>query len=132
IWWKLVDKKRAYEIAFYGCMINIAALILDNVGTTLQWWVYPIKLEPLAPPMLTADSILVPVILMFVYQRFSSTWKSFFIANLITGACIAFLAEPLFAWIGYYQLIHWKFIYSFLFYILTSAGARWTILRIVK
>ncbi|HJV44869.1 MAG TPA: hypothetical protein VJ824_03990, partial [Bacillota bacterium] len=47
IWWKLVDKKRAYEIAFYGCMINIAALILDNVGTTLQWWVYPIKLEPL-------------------------------------------------------------------------------------
>jgi hypothetical protein len=132
VWWNIIDKKRAYEIAFYGCMINIFAVILDDIGTDLIWWGYPVKLEPLVPPLLTADSILVPIVLMIVYQLFATSWKSFFIANLIAGAVIAFVAEPIFVWIGYYQLIKWKLIYSFLFYILASSLSRFIVIRISK
>ncbi|WP_270881621.1 CBO0543 family protein [Paenibacillus aestuarii] len=132
IWWRIVDKKRAYEIAFYGCMINIMAVILDDLGTNLSWWGYPMKLIPIIPPLLTADSILVPIILMVVYQLFSSNWKTFISANILTGAVIAFVAEPIFVWIGYYHLNTWKFIYSFLFYITASSLARLIILRISK
>jgi hypothetical protein len=132
IWWKLVDKNRAYEIAFYGCMINIMALILDDFGTSLTWWGYPIKLIPFLPPLLTADSILVPIILMLVYQYFSSSWLSLFIANLIAAAFLAFVAEPVFIRLGFYQLNGWKLIYSFIFYIASSALARLITVRIVK
>lgn len=132
IWWKLVDKKRAYEIAFYGCMINIFSVILDDLGTNLLWWGYPVQLIPVVPPLLTADSILVPIIFMLVYQSFSASGKSLFIANLVTGAFVAFVAEPFFVWLGYYQLISWKFTYSFIFYILVTLFARLIIVKIVK
>jgi hypothetical protein len=130
IWWKTVDKKRAYEIAFYGCMINIFALILDDLGTNLLWWGYPIGLIPVMPPLLTADSILVPIIFMMVYQKYSVTGKLLFISNVVTGAFVAFVAEPIFVWVGYYQLLKWNFIYSFLFYILATSLARLIIVKI--
>lgn len=129
IWWKIVDKKRVYEIAFYGCMINIMAIIFDDFGTNLSWWAYPIKLIPTMPPLLTADSILVPIVLMIVYQLCSSTWKSLIIANLITAAFLAFVAEPVFIWIGYYHLYSWHLIYSFIFYNAASLIARLIILK---
>ncbi|CAG7633932.1 hypothetical protein PAECIP111802_01996 [Paenibacillus allorhizosphaerae] len=132
IWWKVLDKKRAYEIAFYGCMINIMAIILDDFGTNLSWWGYPIKLLPTIPPLLTADSILVPIVLMIVYQRYSSNWKSHVISNLIIAALVAFIAEPIFIWIGYYELNSWKLIYSFLFYNVASSLARFIVIKIGK
>lgn len=132
LWWNIVDKKRAHEIAFYGCMITITAVILDDFGINLSWWSYPMNLIPMLPPLLTADTILVPIALMTVYQLFSSNWKTFLIANLIAGAFIAFVAEPIFVWIGYYRLISWKFIYSFAFYVAASSLARLIIVRIRK
>ncbi|TVY10748.1 CBO0543 family protein [Paenibacillus cremeus] len=130
IWWKLLDKRRAYEIAFYGCMINIMAIVLDDIGTNLSWWEYPVKLIPMIPPLLTADSILVPIFFMLVYQLCSSTWPTFMVANLIMALIIAFVAEPLFIWIEYYRLNEWKLIYSFLFYMSSTTLARFIILKI--
>ncbi|CAG7614492.1 hypothetical protein PAESOLCIP111_01715 [Paenibacillus solanacearum] len=130
LWWIILDKKRAYEIAFYGCMINIMAIILDDFGTNLAWWGYPIKLLPTIPPLLTADSILVPIVLMIIYQMFSTNWKKHLIANAITAAFLAFIAEPIFIWIGYYQLNSWKLLFSFLFYNAASALARFIIMKI--
>ncbi|MBD2870089.1 CBO0543 family protein [Paenibacillus arenilitoris] len=132
IWWNLLDKKRAYEIAFYGCMINIMALVLDNIGTEWLWWGYPVKLLPSTPPLFTADSILVPIFLMLVYQRYSQSWKAFFVANFVTALAIVTLAEPLFVWLGYYQLNSWKFAYSFLFYMSASTLARFIVWKIVR
>ncbi len=133
IWWKVLDKSRAYEIAFYGCMINIMAVILDDIGTNLSWWSYPIKMIPIVPPLLTADSILVPIVFMIGYQFFSlSSLRIFLISNLITACFLAFAAEPMFVWIGYYKLYDWKFIYSFLFYMVSTSVARLIIVKIVK
>jgi hypothetical protein len=132
LWWRIVDKQRAHEIAFYGCMINIMAIILDDFGIHLSWWGYPVNLLPMLPPLITADSILVPIAFMIGYQLFSSNWRTFLIANAIIGAFIAFVAEPIFVWIGYYQLITWKLGYSFLFYIAASSLARLVVVRISK
>lgn len=130
VWWKIVDRNRAYEIAFYGCFLNISAVFLDNIGTGLLWWSYPIKLIPVVSHFFTPDSILVPIVLMIVYQFFSSTWKQFFVANVVTAAFLAFVAEPVFIWLGYYQLNDWKLVCSFLFYLAASSLARIVILRI--
>ena len=124
LWWLALDKKRAYEIALYGCLIDLMALILDNFGTNLLWWGYPIKLLPVLPPLVTADSVLVPIFLMMVYQYFSATWKSHWIANLAAAACLAFIAEPVFIWIGYYRLSGWNLVYSFLFYNVSTSLAK--------
>lgn len=132
IWWKMLDKNKAYEIAFYGCMINIMAVILDDIGTNLSWWSYPIKLIPVVPPLLTADSILVPIFFMIIYQFFSSSLKRLYISNVITACFIAFVSEPLFIWLHYYKLNDWKLIYSFLFYLTSTSIARFIIVKIVK
>ncbi|MCD1260596.1 hypothetical protein B5M42_017475 [Paenibacillus athensensis] len=132
LWWNFVDKKRAYEIAFYGCMINISALLLDDFGTNLSWWGYPLKLLPILPPLVTADSVLVPIALMVVYQLFSTGWKKFLLANLIMGVFLAYVAEPVFIWIGYYDLYTWKAGYSLLYYVSASTLARFIIIKLVK
>lgn len=132
LWWMILDKKRAYEIAFYGCMIDIMAIILDDIGTNLSWWGYPVKLLPIIPPLLTADSILVPIVLMLVYQWFSTTWRSHLITNLLAAGFLSFIAEPMFTWIGFYQLNEWKYLYSFIFYNLCTSLARLIIVRIIR
>lgn len=132
LWWIFVDRKRVYEIALFGCLLDIMCLILDNIGTDLLWWAYPIKLIPTVPVLFTADSILVPIVFMVVYQLFYTTWWSIMIFNLITAGLLAFIAEPIFTRIGYYHLNEWRYAYSFVFYLLAAATARLIIVRIKK
>lgn len=112
--------------------MKIMSVFLDNVGTAFLWWSYPIKLVPVAAPCFTPDSILVPIVFMITYPYFSSTWKQFTISNLTIGIFLAFVAEPIFTWLRYYQLHEWKLVYSFLFYMAASTLARIIILRITK
>ncbi len=124
IWWKLVDRKNALTILFYGMIIIIANLILDNIGTDMLWWGYPYKIAPFFPPLFTPDFTIVPVLMMLVYQWFR-TYKSFLIANFVLSIVIAFIGEPLFMWAGFYELGSWKLVYSFMYYNLIGLFAKW-------
>jgi len=128
VWIKIIDRERVHEILLYGFFIAICAIALDNIGTDLLWWGYPDKLLPMIPPLFPADWTLVPVILMVVYQFFH-TWRSFIVANLVLGAFLAYLAEPVFIWLDFYQLYSWKLTYSYLFYIVTALVGRWLVLK---
>lgn len=132
IWLMILDKKRAIEITLYGCLISIMADILDNIGTELLWWSYPIKLIPIVVPFYTPDSILVPAVLMVVYQYFSRRWGQFLISNLVAGAGLSFVAEPIFVWLGFYQLHDWRLVYSYLFYMVSTVLARMIIIGLSK
>ncbi len=132
IWWKVLEKTKGFEIAFYGSMLSLSALILDVIGSEWDWWAYPVKLLPGIPPFITADSILVPVVFMIVYQHYSLTWKTFFISSFIMAMIVAFLCEPIMIWVGYYQLVKWKLVYSFLYYLLATCIARYLIVKIKR
>lgn len=128
IWWKIVDKNRAHEILLYGCLIGIFTVILDNLGTELLWWEYPDKLFQMIPPMFPVDLTLVPVMFMVIFQIFTS-FKPFLIANLIWGVFAAYIIEPVFVWLGYYQLTGWHPTYSIVFYMVATTLSRWIVIK---
>lgn len=131
IWWKISDKKRRGELLLYGFFAAICAVIVDEFGTTALWWGYPHKFLPMIPSLFPADVVLVPVFLMIVYQ-ITYSWRSFLIGNVVMGLLMAFVGEPLFIWLGYYQLNSWKLEYSFLFYIVVSILGRWFVIKVIS
>lgn len=123
VWWKLVDRKRILEISVYGLIINVSAVFLDVIGSEYVLWVYPIRILPQVPLLFPVDFILLPVILMFVYQWYPK-WKSFLVANAIAAAILSFVVEPLTAMIGQYKLIKWSYFYSFPIYLVIIVFSR--------
>ena len=126
IWWKLLDKKRIFEICVYGLLVNIFASYLDVVGSEFVWWDYPIRLIPNLPRLLPIDFTVIPVVYMLVYQYFPK-WKSFIIVNFIVSAIFSFAMEPLMIWMNLYKLETWKLIYSFPIYILIAVICKATV-----
>jgi hypothetical protein len=119
IWWKLLDKKRIFEICVYGLMIYVFASYMDLVGSEFVWWNYPIRVIPTLPRIFPIDFSVIPTVYMLVYQYFPK-WKEFIVANTIVAGIFAFAMEPLMIWMNLYTLETWKLIYSFPIYILMA------------
>lgn len=119
LWWKIVDRRRLLEIMAFGFLVNILATFLDVTGSELFLWNYTIRLLPQIPLLFPVDFILVPIIYMLIYQRYKA-WKQFLFASIIIALALAFIAEPLAVYIKQYQLISWRFIYSFPIYVLLA------------
>jgi hypothetical protein len=116
-WWRMVDKRRLLEIWCYGTMTFITVIGADTTGVDHGYWMYPIRLAPKFPYILPVDITILPIIFMLVYQSYPQ-WKAFIIASIIMAACLAFIAEPILVWMGVYELLTWKYYYSFPIYIL--------------
>jgi len=125
-WWRFVDKKRILEIWCYGVMTFVSVIGSDAIGIANGCWYYPVKLYPKFPHILPVDTSLLPVSFMLLYQYFPK-WKSFLIATTIMATCLAFICEPFISWLGFYELITWKYFYSFPLYILLSTALKLTI-----
>ena len=119
LWWKLVDRRRILEITVFGMLVNISSIFLDIIGTELVLWNYTIRILPQLPLLFPVDFILLPIIYMLIYQRYKA-WKQFLFASTIAALALAFGAEPLAVYIKQYQLISWRFIYSFPIYIMIA------------
>lgn len=119
LWWKLVDKRRIFEISVFGLLVTIFSTFLDVTGSELVLWNYPIRILPQIPLLFPVDYILVPIIYMSIYQCYKS-WKPFMVAGTLVALALAFVAEPLAVYIKQYQLISWHYIYSFPIYIMIS------------
>jgi len=123
IWWKLVDKKKFLEISIYGLLVITVVTFLDEVGCQLNLWEYRFDIEPLFPRLIPMNFAMFPVGYTLVYQYFPK-WKSFIIANIVTGALFAFVGEPIFIAIKIYVLLGWKHIYSFPIYIVIAIALK--------
>lgn len=120
LWWKFVDKRRLLELVVFGFSINILATFLDVVGSELLLWNYTLRILPQIPLLFPVDFVIVPIFYMLVYQRYTN-WKHYLLASTILAIALAFVAEPIAVYIGQYQLISWKFIYSFPIYIVLAS-----------
>ncbi|MEC2078502.1 CBO0543 family protein [Metabacillus fastidiosus] len=119
IWWYLVDRTRIKKIWLYGALMTILILYLDDIGSSLGLWDYPIKLIGIFPRLNPIDVSVLPVFHMIIYQYFTK-WKPFLIGNIIAAVIFAYAAEPFFVKIHIYQLIKWKHFYSIPGYILKA------------
>jgi len=120
ILWKFVDRRRLLKITAFGLLVCILATFLDIVGSELLLWNYTVRILPQIPLLFPVDFVIVPILYMLVYQRYEA-WKPFLLASTITSLALAFIAEPLAVYIKQYQLIHWKYVYSFPIYIVLAS-----------
>jgi len=129
LWWRVADKRRLEEICLYGAIVTIITLGLDEYGDELTLWDYPVDILPIFPPLTAINLATLPVIYMYVYQRFA-TWKSFIIASTVMAGIFAFVLEPALVWGKLYEPLHWQYYYSFPIYIAMGIAARVAILWI--
>ena len=129
IWWKLVDKRRLLELAFYGFTIMTIVIWLDQVGYELGLWFYPTDLIPVFPPSTSIDYVALPVMYSLVYQQCNS-WKSFIIGISLMSGVFSFALEPLLMKFGFYVLVKWSYYYSFPIYILIGVVMKMVIEKI--
>ncbi len=128
-WWKTVDKRRLSEIVLYVSLIIILTLVLDEIGEEFTLWDYPYDLIPLFPPLSSIDMACLPLVYSLIYRRFE-TWKGFIAATVLMAGIFCFILEPLFIWIGIYQLLSWKSCYGFPIYILMAIVCKFAVKKI--
>jgi hypothetical protein len=131
IWWRFVDKKRVQEILLYGFSIALCTLVIDIIGSNLQWWYYPHEIFKVMPPLVPVDLTVVPVSMMVVYQ-YSRTWRSFLINNTIFAFIATYIGESFFIWLGAYVRITWSYFGSLLFYIIAGVISRWIVVGTMR
>lgn len=129
IWWKLVDKTRLKEVLLYGFFIMMIASTLDELGVSFSLWDYRYQLVPVFSRINTVDITVLPFFYMLVYQWFPR-WRSFFTAKVLFAAFYAFIGEPLYVWLGIYEMLNWSHVYSFPLYVLIGLAVKWIVERI--
>ncbi|WP_167577840.1 CBO0543 family protein [Ammoniphilus sp. YIM 78166] len=131
LWWRVVDKRRIIEILAVGLFVATIASLQDVYGWNRGMWRYPIQLLPVCIPLLPFDVSVLPIVQMFVYQFFRS-WKAFLGVNLVIAFSFAYISEPLLEWMGIYDPIKWKHIYSVPIYVMNAVVAKWGIEKLKK
>ncbi|WP_408015231.1 CBO0543 family protein [Rossellomorea arthrocnemi] len=99
--------------------LSILVIYLDDIGSELNLWNYPIKLINIVPRLNPVDISVIPVMHMLIYQYFSK-WKPFILANILISLFNSYIAEPIFVKINIYELTNWKYTYSVPIYILKA------------
>ncbi|MGG3468732.1 CBO0543 family protein [Neobacillus pocheonensis] len=131
VWWKVVDRKRIVEIFFYGSLVSIHSILLDDIGSYFLLWIYKYQLVPINPRLNPIDLTIMPVTYMFVYQYFNK-WKTFLVAQMILALGATFLAEPLFMWMDIYKPLKWKLYYSVPIYFGLGLLNKWFMGKLLK
>jgi len=126
VWWKVVDRRRIFEILTYGLLVMSVSTLFDAIGVENDLWEYHYQFVPLLDVFIVYDVSVIPVTYMLIYQYFHA-WKSFIVSSIVISGMFAFVSEPLLAWLNYYQLLEWKYYYSFPIYTAIAIILKWFI-----
>jgi len=124
LWWRLVDRKRLFEIMTYGLLVALVTGFLDAIGVETDAWDYEYDLVPLLDVLIVYDISALPVTYMLIYQYFHA-WRAFAIAHIIVSFVFAFVFEPILMWLDIYHPLKWEHIYSFWGYFILAIFLRW-------
>lgn len=130
-YWKMVDRSRLTEITLFTALVTILTLVLDELGEELTFWVYPVDIVPLFPPLTSVDLASLPIVYSLIYQYCNGWWK-FTIASIVTAAIFSFILEPLLVWGGFYQTLTWKYYYGFPLYIAMAICLKAVVSKLFK
>ena len=110
-WIRFRKKESTSRLLYAGFIVLIISSWLDFIGTTLGLWYYPVNIIPTAPAYLLWDFTLLPILAMLclqIYPHVHPLYKA-----CLYGGFNAFIGEPIFNWMGFYDPTKWKYIYSF-------------------
>ena len=124
VWWRIVDKRRLAEICLLGMFVLATVSWMDELGTELMLWYYPYKIIPWYPQLVPVNYSVLPISFMLIYQ-YTPRWSAYIKAMTILAALFSWVAEPALQYMGIYQLIKWKVVYSFPLYLLIAISHRW-------
>lgn len=116
IWWKFRKKESTSRLLYGAFFIIIISMSLDSFGSELGYWDYRYEPLPFLPSFLPWDVGLLPVVFLFIVQIKPSI--SPILKALFYSIFSVYIGEPIFEWLGFYQLINWKHLYSLPIYFL--------------
>ena len=132
LWWMLVDKRRIIEISLVGLFTSGIAFILDQVGTSLRYWIYPYTLTYLERDLwLPANFSVIPFFYMMIYQWFPK-WQKYILAIIVFAFFASFVGESIFKWLGIYKVLKWEHIYSVPFYIMIGVFVKIVLQKLIS
>ncbi|WP_077326421.1 hypothetical protein [Virgibacillus siamensis] len=82
-WLFLVDRKRVFEIAFFGFFTHVLWYMIDSFLTSGNYFNHPHSLFYLLPQGISVSAVLFPVVFMLLYQYCTNHKKSFWIYSVI-------------------------------------------------
>ena len=114
--WIYMDRKRLLELYTYAGFVLAIGTLLDMLVLHFNFTAYEVSIAPIIPSLVTTSYIVLPVIYLLIYQ-YNQSWKHYIFATLISSSFNAFVTETFLIWIGVYQYLKWKHIYSFFLFL---------------
>jgi xanthine/uracil permease len=111
LWLKIRRKDSTDRLIYAGIMVASLATFLDITGTFFGLWKYSYEVLPWGPWYFPWDYVLIPISVMLLLQvkpNVSPLLKALLFATVST-----FIGLPVFDFLGLYQPLEWKYIYSF-------------------
>lgn len=119
LWRFYVDRSRLFEVLTAGFLVVVITTVLDTLLIQYVVTSYPISPTPLSPSFFVSTYVVLPVLFMWIYQRYS-TWKQYLPVLLAASFVSAYIGEGLLRILHIYEYIHWKAFYSVL--VFTAIG----------
>jgi hypothetical protein len=88
----LIDRKKIFQIAFFGYSFHMMIVYLDVFLSRFNYWDHPYHLIPYVPLSIAVDGALVPVTFMLAYQYAINHNKNFYLVTLITAIAVTSMA----------------------------------------
>ncbi|TVY07363.1 CBO0543 family protein [Paenibacillus cremeus] len=111
LWVRYRKKESTGRLLFVGFFALIISSWFDFIGVELGLWYYSGLAIPTIPSYVPWDFCLIPVFIMFLLQI--KPHASALMKAVIFAVASAFIAEPLFLWLGFYRMVKWHLWWSF-------------------
>lgn len=99
----LIDRKRIFEVSFYGYSVHMIASKLNTALEAGNYLVHPHDLTAKVPGI-TITAVVLPVTYMLIYQYCTNRHKNFYFYAFLLSLAIAYLMDSFFIAIDYLRL----------------------------
>ncbi|WP_449536534.1 CBO0543 family protein [Ferdinandcohnia sp. Marseille-Q9671] len=121
-----IDRKKIFQLGFYGYSIHVFFAISDAMGVVRGLWIYPYKLLPGLPSSVSLDASFVPVAFILLYQFVLNKGKNYYIWMVLLCLAFAFFIKPLMLGIGLFRFGgEENFLMLFWYYLAIALIAKW-------
>ncbi len=127
LWFIVRDRKNTHSLMYAGLFTMLAATLLCMAGVSQGGWNYNTWLLPYFPEYLPWDLTVMPVTSMLFYQFFPKV--NAWLKGAIFGALSAYVVEPVFIWLGFYEPSGWEHHYSLPLYFIIYMIGYWMYTR---
>ncbi len=127
LWLIVRDRRRTHSLLYAGLFTMLVATILNVVGVSQSGWNYDTTLLPYFPEYMPWDLSVMPVTAMLFYQFFPriNPW----LKGAVFGAVAAFVVEPIFVWLGFYEQASWEHYFSLPIYFAIYMAGYWLFMK---